>query len=83
MQDVLRDFAGGFSLALQMTPGLQGTVSGKFNASNPTDFMDKLGGVYGFNWFVYAGTLFVSRASDMATRTVSAMGGSIGICARR
>lgn len=78
VQDVLRDFAGGFSLALQMTPGLQGTVSGKFNASNPTDFMDKLGGVYGFNWFVYAGTLFVSRASDMATRTVSAMGGSIG-----
>ncbi|MFY1986407.1 type III secretion system outer membrane ring subunit SctC [Achromobacter xylosoxidans] len=78
VQDVLRDFAGGFSLALQMTPGLQGTVSGKFNASNPTDFMDKLGGVYGFHWFVYAGTLFVSRASDMATRTVSAMGGSIG-----
>ncbi|MFY0478465.1 type III secretion system outer membrane ring subunit SctC [Achromobacter marplatensis] len=78
VQDVLRDFAGGFSLALQMTPGLQGTVSGKFNASSPTDFMDKLGGVYGFNWFVYAGTLFVSRASDMTTRSISAMGGSIG-----
>ncbi len=77
VQDVLREFAGGFSLALQMTPGVQGSVRGKFNASNPSDFMDKLGGVYGFNWFVYAGTLFVSRSSDMATRTISAMGGSI------
>lgn len=77
VQDVLRDFAGGFSLALQMTPGLQGSVSGKFNASSPTDFMDKLGGVYGFNWFVHAGTLFVSRASDMTTRSISAMGSSI------
>jgi type III secretion protein C len=39
--------------------------------------MDKLGGVYGFNWFVYSGTLFVSPASAMTTRSISAMGSSI------
>lgn len=77
LQDVLRDFAGGFSLALQMAPGVSGTVNGKFNANTPTEFMDRLGGVYGFNWFVYSGTLYVSPASAMATRSVSAMGSSI------
>ncbi|MFP3740800.1 EscC/YscC/HrcC family type III secretion system outer membrane ring protein, partial [Burkholderia sp. SIMBA_019] len=46
-------------------------------ANTPTEFLDRLGGVYGFNWFVYAGTLFVSRTNDMKTRSVSAMGSSI------
>lgn len=77
LQSVLRKFAGGFSLALDLAPGVTGTVNGKFNAATPTEFMDKLGGVYGFNWFVYSGTLFVSPASAMTTRSISAMGSSI------
>ncbi|WP_331284276.1 type III secretion system outer membrane ring subunit SctC [Castellaniella denitrificans] len=77
LQSVLRQFAGGFSLALEMAPGVKGTVNGKFNTATPTEFIDKLGGVYGFNWFVYSGTLFVSPASAMVTRSVSAMGSSI------
>lgn len=77
LQTLLREFAGGFSLSLQMGPNVSGTVNGKFNANSPTEFLDRLGGVYGFNWFVYAGTLFVSRSNDMKTRSVSAMGSSI------
>jgi len=77
LQSVLKQFAGGFSLALELAPGVSGTVNGKFNAATPTEFMDKLGGVYGFNWFVYSGTLFVSPASAMTTRSISAMGSSI------
>lgn len=77
LQSVLRQFAGGFSLALDLAPGVQGTVNGKFNTATPTEFIDKLGGVYGFNWFVYSGTLFVSPASAMVTRAISAMGSSI------
>ncbi len=77
LQTLLREFAGGFSLSLQMGPNVTGTVNGKFNANTPTEFLDRLGGVYGFNWFVYAGTLFVSRTNDMKTRSVSAMGSSI------
>ncbi len=77
LQSLLREFAGGFSLSLQMGPNVTGTVNGKFNANSPTEFLDRLGGVYGFNWFVYAGTLFVSRTNDMKTRSVSAMGSSI------
>ncbi|MBB1625130.1 type III secretion system outer membrane ring subunit SctC [Achromobacter sp. UMC71] len=77
LQTLLREFAGGFSLSLQIGPNVTGTVNGKFNANTPTEFLDRLGGVYGFNWFVYAGTLFVSRTNDMKTRSVSAMGSSI------
>lgn len=77
LQSVLRQFAGGFSLALELAPGVTGTVNGRFNAATPTEFMDRLGGVYGFNWFVYSGTLFVSPASAMVTRSISAMGSSI------
>lgn len=77
LKDVLQEFASGFSLSLQMGPGIRGTVNGRFNANTPTEFMDKLGGVYGFNWFVYGGTLFVSNASDITAKSISAMGGSI------
>lgn len=77
LASLLREFAGGFSLALQLGPNVQGKVNGKFNTNSPTEFLNRLGGVYGFNWFVYAGTLFVSRSSDMTTRTVSSMGNSI------
>ena len=74
---LLRDFAGGFSLSLQLGGGVNGKVNGNFNTSSPTEFLNRLGGVYGFTWFVYAGTLFVSRGSDIKTRTVSSMGSSI------
>jgi type III secretion protein C len=71
---LLREFASGFSLALQLGPRVQGVVNGKFNSNSPTEFLNRLGGVYGLNWFVYAGTLFVSRSNDMKTRSINAMG---------
>lgn len=77
LPSLLRNFAGGFSLSLDLSPKVTGVVNGKFNTNSPTEFLDRLGGVYGFNWFVYAGTLFISRASDMTTRSISASGVSI------
>ena len=77
LRTVLQEVAASFSLSLQVGPSVNGVVNGRFNATNPTEFMNRLGGVYGFNWFVYAGTLYVSGASETATRSISAMGGSI------
>lgn len=71
---VLQDFAGSFSLSLNVGPGVKGMVNGRFNARNPTEFINKLASVYGFNWFTHAGTLFISRADDQKTVTVSAAG---------
>lgn len=74
---VLREFAGNFSLSLQLGDKISGTVNGKFNSANPTEFLNRLGGVYGFQWFTHAGTLYISRSSDVATRTINASGGSV------
>lgn len=77
LQTVLRDFAAGFSLSAQIGRNVTGIVNGKFNTGTPSEFLDRLGGVYGFTWFVHAGTLYVSHASDVTTASVSAQGGSI------
>jgi type III secretion protein C len=74
---VLREFASSFSLSLQLSPQVQGTVNGRFNAQSPTEFLDRLGSVYGLNWFTHAGTLFVSRTTEMDTRSITAGGSSI------
>lgn len=70
LQSVLAEFAGSFSLALALQPGLSGTVSGRFTAKNPTEFISRMGGVYGFQWYTHAGTLHVSRASETQMRTL-------------
>lgn len=70
LESVLGDFATGFSLGLALEPGVSGTVNGRFTSASPTEFLSRLGGVYGFTWYAYGGTLHVSRSRDMVMRTV-------------
>lgn len=77
LAQVLHDFAGSFSLSLDLSPQVTGKVHGKFNSASPTEFMDRLASVYGLTWFTHAGTLFVSRTTEMSTRSISAGGGNI------
>ena len=77
LEAVLADFAGSFSLSLSLAPGITGAVNGKFTTVSPTEFVTKLAGVYGFVWYTHAGTLFVSKASDLATRSIVPPGGNI------
>lgn len=77
LETVLAEFAGSFSLSLNMAPSGSGMVNGRFTAQNPTDFLTKLAGVYGFVWYTHAGTLHVSKSSDTLTRSLPAPGGGI------
>jgi type III secretion protein C len=77
LDTVLADFASGFSLSLSVQPDVAGTVNGRFSTNSPTEFLNKLAGVYGFVWYTHAGTLFVSRSSDVVTRGLAAPGGNI------
>ncbi|MCF8161233.1 MAG: type III secretion system outer membrane ring subunit SctC [Polaromonas sp.] len=77
LETVLSDFAGSFSLALNLAPGVTGSVSGKFTTASPTEFISKLAGVYGFVWYSHAGTLYVSKANDVVTRTLLLPGGNL------
>lgn len=75
--NVLRDFASSFSLSLELSPLVEGKVNGRFNAQNPTEFMDRMASVYGLTWFTHAGTLFVSRTTEMSTRSITSGGSGI------
>lgn len=76
LETVLADFATGFSLSLAMAPNVGGTVNGRFATKSPTEFITRLASVYGFVWYTHAGTLFVSRASDVMTKGIAAPGGN-------
>lgn len=77
LQAVLGNFASSFSLSLDLSTEVSGKVNGKFNANSPTEFLDRLGSVYGLNWFTHAGTLFVSRTTEISTRSISSGSSSI------
>ena len=79
LAQVLGEFAASFSLALQLDKGVAGTVNGRFNSKNPTEFIDRLGGVYGFVWTVHAGTLQVTRASQLVQRALPVSGNPAAI----
>ena len=68
--DVLQDFAASFSLSLESTVPMNEIVNGRFNTANPTVFINRLGGTYGFTWFTHAGTLFVSSSRDLQVRSI-------------
>lgn len=78
LETVLAEFAAGFSLSLSISPDVGGMVNGRFTAKSPTEFISRLAGVYGFVWYSHAGTLFVSKASDITTRSIPAPGMGVG-----
>jgi len=74
---VLTDFGANFGVRVQVRAGVEGTVNGRIAGTTPGDFLNRLGSAYGFVWFYYGGTLYVSKAADMVTRPVSAPGASL------
>lgn len=77
LAQVLAEFASSFSLGLDIAPGVEGSVNGRFTAANPTEFITRLAGVYGFSWYTHAGVLHISRASDLKSRSIVAPSGHL------
>lgn len=67
---LLQEFAASFSLSVNLVPGLDGSVNGRFNASSPGDFLSRLGAMYGFSWYVQSGVLHIDRISDQQVRAL-------------
>lgn len=71
LAEVLQDFAAGFNLALDSVIPMTELVNGRFNVRNPTEFINRLGGTYGFVWFTHAGRLYISAGRDMQVRSIA------------
>ncbi len=75
---VLGEFAASFNLTLQSTAALEDKVTGRFNVKNPSEFIDRLTGTYGLQWFTHAGVLHVSRSQDMVIKSLPSTSLSAG-----
>lgn len=80
---VLQDFAAGFNLTLQSSvpmdaAPLSDKVTARFNTKNPTEFIERLSGTYGLQWFTHAGVLHVSRSQDLVVKSVPSTSLSAG-----
>jgi len=78
LTQALIEFAAGFSLSLQVSPGIGAKVNGRFNNRNPGEFLDQLCSTYGLVWFTHGGTLYISKAAENVTRSLPASAGNLG-----
>ncbi len=67
---VLSDFAASFNLTLQAPSDLNDRVTGRFNVKSPTEFIERLTGTYGLQWFTHAGVLHISRSQELVVRSI-------------
>jgi type III secretion protein C len=70
LSSVLNDFALAYNLRLHMSHKLKDKVSGRFSMDNPTEFMNRLAGTFGFNWFTHSGVLYIGDNQDMVTQSI-------------
>ena len=78
LSKVLSDFAASFNLTLQLSSPVNDKVTGRFNVKNPSEFIERLTGTYGLQWFTHAGVLHVSRSQDMVVKSLPSTSLSAG-----
>ncbi|PKM32748.1 MAG: EscC/YscC/HrcC family type III secretion system outer membrane ring protein [Gammaproteobacteria bacterium HGW-Gammaproteobacteria-12] len=69
LNSALADFTREFGLSLDMPP-MDGIVDGRIRASNPQEFLERLGREYQFQWFVYNETLYISPTSEQTSARI-------------
>ena len=71
LDSVLRGYAKSQGEAIQMSRNLsmdtlKQTVNGRFVVNTPAQLLDKLSGLYGFDWFEYSGTLYITNSRHIS-----------------
>ncbi len=70
MGALLGEFASNFGLTLSLQADGGSSVSGRFSARSPSEFLTRLGSIYGFVWYTHGGVLHVSRSSELVNRAL-------------
>ena len=68
---LLGEFASNFGLTLSLQVDGGSAVSGRFSARNPSEFLTRLGSIYGFIWYTHGGVLHVSRSAEVVNRALA------------
>lgn len=61
---LLREFGQAYGVNVSVKVNDLAILKGRLKADNGTEFLDRLSNEYNFNWFVYAGTLYVVPRTD-------------------
>ena len=61
---LLREFGQAYGVNVSVKVDDLAILKGRLKADNGTEFLDRLSNEYKFNWFVYAGTLYVVPRND-------------------
>lgn len=61
---VLKDFARSFGVKLVIDVKLTGKVNSRIRTNSAAAFLNRLGLEYGFNWFLYSNTLYITESQD-------------------
>ncbi|NOJ24254.1 type III secretion system outer membrane ring subunit SctC [Vibrio coralliilyticus] len=61
---VLKDFARSFGVQLVIDTKLSGKVNSRIRTNSAAAFLNRLGLEYGFNWFLYSNTLYITESQD-------------------
>lgn len=72
LSSVLKKIASTYNIKISIDPALspstlKGIVSGSFDLKSPTDLLNKLASDYGFLWFYYSNTLYITSNKKSST----------------
>ena len=74
---VLAGFAQNYGMKLRTSTVWDKPVRGGVEADNPSLFLDRLGALFGFQWFTQDGVLHVSAPHEVVTRAIQVPNGSL------
>jgi type III secretion protein C len=66
----LSDFARTFGIQIKGAEGLNEKLDGRFATTSPTDYLQRLAGLYGLSWYYYNGTLYINRSTANITKPI-------------
>jgi type III secretion protein C len=72
IQRVLRTFARQFALNVDIDTEVDDPINGEIAEQTPNKFLDRLASMYGFDWYLDNGTLYISAIGKRERRIIKA-----------
>ncbi|MEY3201588.1 MAG: hypothetical protein RIR70_1138 [Pseudomonadota bacterium] len=68
--NVLQNLAKNFGLTLKLSGTFKESISGRVGGDSAAEMLNRLSEMYGFNWFIFGNTLYVSRGKDRVVQRI-------------